>query len=581
MKLLVIFAAALLGVQAVRVPYIVTDENGEKYQILLPQGGQGQGQGQQQQPSYVNVANQPAYDFNPQNYQLYLPPNQQAVVNYPRGVELVRQPVARGLGELYLPLGVSKEIAPDYEDSDEDYKWRPVYRKAQSAQREDSAKESDSDSSEEDEDKRKRKKQKVQKRKDSGSNEEDDSNDDDVDDEEEEDKNVDVYNLILPNNIPQQVHIPGLGVVNRPAVKKVKVEVPHYADAFLRQQIIEQFLAAQGLNPQAFDVQALIAQKARVQNPYNTGWDLQYSDNQQAVETRKYRRPINLQQLMYVTVPERKRRAAPAVSSTETTLESTTTNTLDITTVPDVTETSTILETTTMTASPEEVTVTTEPTQATTAQPLVAVITSHPILEIELEPEPEPFIPLFGYGSILPAEVSRVPFVPRIAVDTEVTSTSAPVEDVKPLFAIHSRHARAVPFDIKDSTKLKQATPVPPVPKTDVRGPKMSALPKSRSLRAVDVDIVTPPPVVTETDAAVAPKVVQSTTTVNCDIECTKFDLNPVCAFNGECYHEFPNQCAMDTFVCQRPELGFTSTPRERCVMHWLTRCTSQDFKNE
>ncbi|XP_011178982.1 uncharacterized protein LOC105209973 [Zeugodacus cucurbitae] len=587
MKLLVIFAAALLGVQAVRVPYVVTDANGEKYQILLPQSRQG--------PVY----NHPAFDYKPNDYEMYLSPLDEEEVNL--------QPSDRDLRK-----------RPVYDYSAEDYHW-PQYRQVDvsAARRADSAKQSDSDSSEEDESRQERRGNARRKQTyGSGSNENEDrrgnarrqqtygsgsneneerranarrqqtyGSDSNENDEDEDDE----YSLILPHALQEPVHVPGLGMVSQ-APKKVKVKVPYYADAFLRQQIIEQYLAAQGLNPEGFDVRGLVARGVHADEPREHGWDLQYSDNQQS-KARKFRRPINLQQLMYVTVPERKRRQAIDVSNTA--------NPNDITTVPDVTEISTIAEATTNTELPEGLTVTTvvplapPTTLQTVTLPSTSVTTSEPT--ILLPAEPELLIPLFGYGSILPAEVSRVPLVPRIPLDTAATTSSTtelPLEAVLPvntakvgavakhmistqLLPVHSRSARAVPFEGKVRTQLTKVTPVPPLPNTEVRGPKMSDLPHARTMRAVHVA-----PPVTEVNAVVV-EVKTEGTKINCDIQCTKFDLNPVCAFNGECYHEFANQCAMETFICKRPDLGFTATPRERCVMHWLKRCTSQDLKIE
>ncbi|XP_018803167.1 PREDICTED: uncharacterized protein LOC108977758 [Bactrocera latifrons] len=557
MKLLVIFAAALLGVQAVRVPYVVTDADGEKYQILLPQQRQG--------PVY----NRPAFESKPNDYEVYLTPLDHEEVKLGRGVSLdSRRPV--------------------YDYSAEDYHWPPYRQDVVGAarRREDSAKQSDSASSDEEDESKQERRGNAR----SGQQYDSDSQERETDDDDE-------YRLILPHALQGQVHVPGLGVVNAPAVKKVKVKVPHYADAFLRQQIIEQYLASQGLNPEGFDVQGLVARGPQAETTRERGWDLQYSVNQQP-KARRFPRPINLQQLMYVTVPERKRRQAVEVSAT--------TNSIDTTTVPDVTETSTNAETTTVIELAEGVTITTDtplvamttsPNAApTVATPSTSVTTSKPT--ILPTTESVPIIPLFGYGSILPAEVSHVPFAPRIPRSPTVptsSTTELPLDAVLPFnkattsglkrhvmstshIVVNGQSAGAVPFDGKVRTQLTKVTPVPPLPNTDVRGPKMSDLSHMRKARAVNAAPVTA--TVTEVNA-LAGEVKTETTAVNCDIQCTKLDLNPVCAFNGECYHEFANQCAMETYICQRPDLGFTTTPRERCVMHWLKRCSSQDLKIE
>ncbi|XP_050337550.1 uncharacterized protein LOC126763784 [Bactrocera neohumeralis] len=552
MKLLVIFAAALLGVQAVRVPYVVTDADGEKYQILLPQQRQG--------PVY----NRPAFEYKPNDYEVYLSPLDHEEVKLQRGVDLdSRRPV--------------------YDYSAEDYHWPPYRQDVVGAarRRADSAQQSDSASSDEEDQSKQERRGSARSGQQYGSGSQERETDDDE------------YSLILPHALQGQVHVPGLGVINAPAVKKVKVKVPHYADAFLRQQIIEQYLASQGLNPEGFDVKGLVARGPHAETSRERGWDLQYSDKQQP-KSRRFPRPINLQQLMYVTVPERKRRQAVEVSAT--------TNPIDITTVPDVTETSTNAEATTVSELAEGVTVATDTPLAamtttpiavpTAATPSISVTTSKPI--ILPTTESVPIIPLFGYGSILPAEVSRVAFAPRIPRSL-TAAPELPMDAVLPFnkakarvlaqdvistsyLTVNSRSARAVPFDGKVRTQLTKVTPVPPLPNTDVRGPKMSDLPHTRKARAVNAAPVTA--AVTEVNAPVE-EVKTETTAVNCDIQCTKLDLNPVCAFNGECYHEFANQCAMETFICQRPDLGFTATPRERCVMHWLKRCSSQDLKIE
>ncbi|XP_014088429.2 uncharacterized protein [Bactrocera oleae] len=530
MKLLVIFAAALLGVQAVRVPYIVTDADGEKYQILLPQNRQG--------PVY----NRPAFEYKPNDYEVYLSPLDHEEVNLQRGVDLgSRRPV--------------------YDYSAEDYHWPPYRQDVVSAarRRADSAKQSDSDSSDEEDQSKQEGRDNAGSEQQYGSGSKENETDDDE------------YKLILPHALQGQVHVPGLGLINPSAVKKVKVKVPHYADAFLRQQIIEQYLAAQGLNPQGFDVRGLIARGLDAEASRERGWDLQYSYNQQP-KARKFSRPINFQQLMYVTVPERKRRQAVEVS--------TTTNPIKTTTVPDVIETNTDAEATTLTELAEGVTVTTDTPLAvmTTAPnavpsvvtPFISVTTSKPF---ELSsPEPEPIIPLISFGSILPAEVSHVPFASRIprSPTAGTGSTADPVLD-----EILSRNKPKV----KGMAQYLIATTLSTVlAHSDERGPNTFDLSHTREMRAVNVAPVTP--AVTEVNAVVE-EMRPETTEVNCDIQCTKLDLNPVCAFNGECYHEFANQCAMETFICKRPDLGFKATPRERCVMHWLKRCNSQELKIE
>ncbi|XP_053956265.1 uncharacterized protein LOC128861912 [Anastrepha ludens] len=386
------------------------------------------------------------------------------------------------------------------------------------------------------------------------------------------------YHILLPPNKKGQVN---LGIVNHPVIQAVKVKVPRYPDPLLKQQIIEEFLAAQGLDPKGFAGQNLDAKEIKaknvaadnlnarnfnLENLYNLGLDLQYANAPRNVATQpteqKSTKTANEPFLLYALAPVRNRRQIAVGSST--------TSPLDTTTVPDVIETSTITELPAMEGVTEMLDAvssvsSTESPIITTLPPPAPVATTEAV----------PFIPLFGFGSLLPAEVSRVAFVPRIPMVTPSTSTT---EGPVPTIVAHNRFARAVPSNIQDHTQLTKATPVPPVPQMDLRGPKMSDLARSRKLRAAaDVAVETPPAPV---DGAVVAEQ-KETTEPNCDIECTKFDLNPVCAFNGECYHGFANQCVMDTFLCKRPDLGFKATPRERCTMHWLKPCNAEQLKME
>ncbi|XP_037934247.1 uncharacterized protein LOC119668716 [Teleopsis dalmanni] len=63
-----------------------------------------------------------------------------------------------------------------------------------------------------------------------------------------------------------------------------------------------------------------------------------------------------------------------------------------------------------------------------------------------------------------------------------------------------------------------------------------------------------------------------------CDLQCTKLDLNPVCASSDLCIYEFPNKCVMDTYNCKHPEMNFKETKDERCKMYWLKHCTEKDL---
>ncbi|XP_065360725.1 uncharacterized protein LOC135954475 [Calliphora vicina] len=63
-----------------------------------------------------------------------------------------------------------------------------------------------------------------------------------------------------------------------------------------------------------------------------------------------------------------------------------------------------------------------------------------------------------------------------------------------------------------------------------------------------------------------------------CDLLCTKFEFEPICATNGLCLHEFPNQCILETFNCKHKSGKFTATKDDRCQMHWLTKCEESEL---
>ncbi|EDW70735.2 uncharacterized protein [Drosophila virilis] len=66
----------------------------------------------------------------------------------------------------------------------------------------------------------------------------------------------------------------------------------------------------------------------------------------------------------------------------------------------------------------------------------------------------------------------------------------------------------------------------------------------------------------------------------SCDRLCTKFELNPICAHNGICIHEFPNQCIMDTFNCKHRDLSFRAVDEDICRMGLCARrCKEEDLK--
>uniref|UniRef100_A0A1I8PJF5 Kazal-like domain-containing protein n=1 Tax=Stomoxys calcitrans TaxID=35570 RepID=A0A1I8PJF5_STOCA len=63
-----------------------------------------------------------------------------------------------------------------------------------------------------------------------------------------------------------------------------------------------------------------------------------------------------------------------------------------------------------------------------------------------------------------------------------------------------------------------------------------------------------------------------------CDLLCTKFEIDPVCATNGLCLHEFPNQCMLETYNCRHPKNKFVATRDQRCLMSWLDFCKEIDL---
>ncbi|KAH8261627.1 hypothetical protein KR044_012610, partial [Drosophila immigrans] len=65
----------------------------------------------------------------------------------------------------------------------------------------------------------------------------------------------------------------------------------------------------------------------------------------------------------------------------------------------------------------------------------------------------------------------------------------------------------------------------------------------------------------------------------NCETLCTKFELLPICAHNGVCIHEFPNQCIMDSFNCKHRDLAFRAIDEDVCRLGLCARrCTPEDI---
>lgn len=80
--------------------------------------------------------------------------------------------------------------------------------------------------------------------------------------------------------------------------------------------------------------------------------------------------------------------------------------------------------------------------------------------------------------------------------------------------------------------------------------------------------------------APVTPLPMPPTPIESCDMLCTKFELMPICAYNGVCIHEFPNQCVMDTFNCKHRDLAFRAVDEDICMKNICSRrCKEEDLK--
>ncbi|KAI8037883.1 uncharacterized protein LOC128259680 [Drosophila gunungcola] len=66
----------------------------------------------------------------------------------------------------------------------------------------------------------------------------------------------------------------------------------------------------------------------------------------------------------------------------------------------------------------------------------------------------------------------------------------------------------------------------------------------------------------------------------DCDLLCTKGEFLPICAHNGNCVHEFANQCVMDTFNCKHRELAFRAVDEDVCRLGiCMKKCKEEDLK--
>ncbi|XP_073837532.1 uncharacterized protein [Musca autumnalis] len=115
---------------------------------------------------------------------------------------------------------------------------------------------------------------------------------------------------------------------------------------------------------------------------------------------------------------------------------------------------------------------------------------------------------------------------------------------------------------IKDEVSVPHVTTAPPIT-TDIRHSN-----KTKIIRPLSLTTLRPPGTRQVLISKIDP----------CDLICTKFELEPVCATNGICIHEFPNQCLMDTYNCKHPKEKFKATRYERCQMYWLEKCQDGDL---
>ncbi|XP_075161689.1 uncharacterized protein LOC142234443 [Haematobia irritans] len=108
-----------------------------------------------------------------------------------------------------------------------------------------------------------------------------------------------------------------------------------------------------------------------------------------------------------------------------------------------------------------------------------------------------------------------------------------------------------------------------------------------RVMRSVNTDnmmVTTKTPIVANKMMVTTTKPVDEVTTLatnidRCDLLCTKFEIDPVCATNGICMHEFPNKCMLETYNCRHPKNKFVVTRDHRCPMIGMDVCTEVDLE--
>ena len=131
------------------------------------------------------------------------------------------------------------------------------------------------------------------------------------------------------------------------------------------------------------------------------------------------------------------------------------------------------------------------------------------------------------------------------------------------------------------TTTVKQELPVTIQP-TTVK-PNINPTTSQRPMRSVEETSsqtvnqqpTTVPVTIKSTDSGSS----STAATMNpCDLLCTKFEFEPICASNGLCLHEFPNQCILETYNCKHSAQKFTATKNDRCQMPGLAKCNENDM---
>ncbi|EDV39235.1 uncharacterized protein Dana_GF24597 [Drosophila ananassae] len=78
-----------------------------------------------------------------------------------------------------------------------------------------------------------------------------------------------------------------------------------------------------------------------------------------------------------------------------------------------------------------------------------------------------------------------------------------------------------------------------------------------------------------------SPSEVTSVPVESCDELCTKLEYVPICGYNGDCIHEFSNQCVMDSFNCRHRQQVFRAVDDDVCRLGvCVRRCKEEDLKH-